>query len=455
MVAAMQFEVTDIYSLSSPLPLPVPLPIPRPIPLPIPRPRDLGGASPIPLPSLSHPSPIPLPSLSHPSPIPLPSLSHPSPIPLPSLSLHLSPCTSLPAPPPLPLLIRLLILPTYCPHLPLLLFVGPSPFQPWQQLQAFSASSEEAAAVRARMVVGEGGAGSGAQKQARVKKEESAMEVDGALEGEGGKLDGERKGLAGGGVGVGQEEGVDMDGGAGEEAAGGVADVPFTLPQYVLPTVQVYFDAAYIQALVGSCLSHSSAAAAEIRGISGLSKSYLDSLPLERRLLALLSRAKTHIFQFGRLMNLLPAGTQEQQVLALLQHKALLVQGCWVAPSSMRCPVGPTCVLRDLLLLLFTKHRVIRQEHVSHLKVATSINGIYFLPTLNDPEVDPFREVVIALLRAKGAGGVGLKRTEIVEATRIALKAQVPAATYQRVLKELCVTNGAAWVLKPGDGSTV
>ncbi|CAI5494301.1 unnamed protein product [Closterium sp. Naga37s-1] len=88
-------------------------------------------------------------------------------------------------------------------------------------------------------------------------------------------------------------------------------------------------------------------------------------------------------------------------------------------------------------------------------EVATSINGIYFLPTLNDPEVDPFREVVIALLRAKGAGGVGLKRTEIVEATRIALKAQVPAATYQRVLKELCVTNGAAWVLKPGDGSTV
>ncbi|CAI5486119.1 unnamed protein product [Closterium sp. Naga37s-1] len=559
--------------------------------------------------------------------------------------------------------------------------------EPWQQLQAFSASSEEAAAVRARMVVGGGAAGGGAQKQGAVKKEEGAMAVDGALEGEGGKPEGEREGVEGGGVGV-EEQGVDVD--------GAVADVPFTLPHV-----------AYIQALVGSCLSHSSAAAAEIRGISGLSKSYLDSLPLERRLLALLSRAKTHIFQFDRLMNLLPAGTQQQQVLALLQHKALLVQGCWVAPSSMRCPVGPTCVLRDLLLLLFTKHRVIRPEHVAHLKVpkellrelllsigiargpntgwefaeptdqafldshpaiakeqlrrwmaaepailrasralsltsmadvaaasaaaaaakaaaagggggrggggragpggglgapkaglagrgaglagrgaglagrgaglgrgsggpslqagavartagaaasavvaaaaegggggaaggtvgavgqslsaetrealpaalrkifaqhhvcslpflcqqlqraaeeqqraagaspqavaaavaaakaakapanelaaavsevATSINGIYFLPTLNDPAVDPFREVVIALLRAKGAGGVGLKRTEIVEATRIALKVQVPAATYQRVLKELCVTNGAAWVLKPGDGSTV
>ncbi|CAI5946963.1 unnamed protein product, partial [Closterium sp. NIES-65] len=500
--------------------------------------------------------------------------------------------------------------------------------QPWQQLQAFSASSEEAAAVRARMLVGGGGAGGeGGKKQGGVKKEEGAMEVDGAVKAEKGQPEGERERVEGGGAGVGPGEGVVMDG-EGEEAAGAVADVPFTLPQYVpfssqllrskqfppepfqtppyfppspthalfipspdpLPTTTppVRPTAAYVQALVGSCLSHSSAAAAEIRGISGLSKSYLDSLPLERRLLALLSRAKTHIFQFDRLMNLLPAGTQQQQVLALLQHKALLVQGCWVAPSSMRCPVGPTCVLRDLLLLLFTKHRVIRQEHVAHLKVpkellrelllsigiprgpntgwefaeptdqafldshpaiakeqlrrwmaaepailrasralslasmadvaaasaaaaaakaaaggggagrggggragpggglgapkaglagrgaglagrgaglagrgaglgrgsggpslqagavagtagaaacavATSINGIYFLPTLNDPEVDPFREVVIALLRAKGAGGVGLKRTEIVEATRIALKAQVPAATYQRV----------------------
>ncbi|CAI5980514.1 unnamed protein product [Closterium sp. NIES-64] len=393
--------------------------------------------------------------------------------------------------------------------------------QPWQQLQAFSASSEEAAAVRARMLVGGGGAGGeGGKKQGGVKKEEGAMEVDGAVKAEKGQPEGERERVEGGGAGVGPGEGVDMDG-EGEEAAGAVADVPFTLPQYVpfpslpfpslpfpsLPSCSVartrslspppcplaiataafilslhclapasytpprtpptsplppprclYFllappppppqrtplppsvwpssthsnrlssptpteasspfptstllpsflppcrslsryywapprhapSAAYIQALVGCCLSRSSAAAAEIRGISGLSKSYLnslslkcrvacwlapatsapltgqdarlpiplpsaddaaaasfphfhpwlpslppafslllpylDSLPLERRLLALLSRAKTHIFQFDRLMNLLPAGTQQQQVLALLQHKALLVQ---------------------------------------------------------------------------------------------------------------------------------
>ncbi|GJP51728.1 hypothetical protein CLOM_g10874 [Closterium sp. NIES-68] len=570
--------------------------------------------------------------------------------------------------------------------------------EPWQQLQAFSASSEEAEAVRGRMVVA-GGRRGGVKKEGEVKKEsgvklEDDMEMEGAMEkGEGGR---EGEGEASGGMGGERGEGMGVDGEAGE-AGGGVAEVPFTLSH-----------AAYIQSLVGACLSHSSAAAAEIRGISGLSKSYLDSLPLERRLLALLSRAKAHIFQFDRLMRLLPEGTQEQQVLALLQHKALLVQGCWVAPSSMRCPVGPTCVVRDLLLLLFTKHRVIQREHVAHLnvprellrelflsigtsrgpntgwefaeptdnaflqshpaiakeqlrrwmaaepailrasralslatmadvaaasaaaaaakaaaaagggggrgaggrggggmgapraglagrgsglagrgaglagrgaglagrgagpargsggpslqagavagsaaaagaaaaaaaaagggglvvsvglslsaetrkalpgalkkifnrhhvcslpflcqqlqleaeeqqraagaspqavatavaaakaakapmnelgaavsEVATSINGIYFLPTLNDPAVDPFREVVIALLRAKGAGGIGLKRTEIIEATRIALKTDVPVATYQRVLKELCVTNGATWVLKPGDGSTV
>ena len=57
----------------------------------------------------------------------------------------------------------------------------------------------------------------------------------------------------------------------------------------------------------------------------------------------------------------------------------------------------------------------------------------------------PLREVLIALLRAKAAMvaasaaagapgmGVGLKRGEIMEAAKIALKADVPVHVYQKV----------------------
>lgn len=43
------------------------------------------------------------------------------------------------------------------------------------------------------------------------------------------------------------------------------------------------------------------------------------------------------------------------------------------------------------------------------------------------------RNVVIALLRAKGSGS-GLRKIDIMEASKIALKTEVPQATYQKVL---------------------
>ncbi|CAK9209591.1 unnamed protein product [Sphagnum troendelagicum] len=84
-------------------------------------------------------------------------------------------------------------------------------------------------------------------------------------------------------------------------------------------------------------------------------------------------------------------------------------------------------------------------------KIASNIENVYFLSSLGNPSLDPFRNVVIALLRAKGPNA-GLRRSDIMEASKIALRSEVPGATYQKVLKELCYTRGGAWVLKPGDG---
>ncbi|KAJ7529635.1 hypothetical protein O6H91_15G059500 [Diphasiastrum complanatum] len=375
-----------------------------------------------------------------------------------------------------------------------------------------------------------------------------------------------------------------------------------------------------------------------------LSRSYLDTLPLEKRFHTVLSQGRVHVLQFERLMKLAPQNCIEQEVLDVLQKKALLVQGCWVAGSFLRYK-GTTCIIRDYLLLLFTKNRVVRREQLDELRVpkeilrelllsiavqraaaggwefieatdrsfvkrhqivakeqaqrwvqaepsirkaaldlqigkmgdgkigpshldsqvqansgmttgkmsvsaplaakghdsvlsraleggeysgrttmseqtraalpgalheifikhsvcslqfisqclremaitksqaassnpkdvaaavaaaqgasaplpeltaavnqvATSIDGVYFLSSLGNPTLDAFREVVIALLRAKG-GAAGLRRTDIIEASRIALKKEVPPSVYQKVMKELCYTKGATWVLKPGDG---
>uniref|UniRef100_A0A7I4FJY4 DNA-directed RNA polymerase III subunit RPC5 n=1 Tax=Physcomitrium patens TaxID=3218 RepID=A0A7I4FJY4_PHYPA len=83
-------------------------------------------------------------------------------------------------------------------------------------------------------------------------------------------------------------------------------------------------------------------------------------------------------------------------------------------------------------------------------RVATNIGGVYFLTTLNNPALDPFREVVIALLRKMGPDA-GLRKNDILLAFKSAGR-EAPSATYLKVMKELCYTRGAAWYLKPGDG---
>ncbi|KAG6549694.1 hypothetical protein Mapa_008674 [Marchantia paleacea] len=390
------------------------------------------------------------------------------------------------------------------------------------------------------------------------------------------------------------------------------------------------------------------------RGSAGFSRSFLNTLPLEKRFHLLLSKGRVHVLPFERLMKLAPDDCTEQEVLNVLQEKAVLVQGCWVAASSLRYS-KPVTIVRDYLLCLFTKNRVVQHSQLEELriskeilreillsfaiqrgvtaswefqestdrsfikrhqtvvkeqaqrwaevenhlretvmsleltssraagkttvdlsavrevavaktklhiggltkpfpapektkgvhfnlsgdgsgvskqipgetaghtslseatlaalpgallkifakhsvcrlqficqslrgmaivaadsskdsvaveeakaaaqaasapmpeleaavsKVASNIGGVYFLTSLGSKALDPFRNVVIALLRAKGPGS-GLRKTDIMEASKIALKTDVPQAVYQKVLKELCYTKGGAWVLKPGDG---
>ncbi|KAF5961299.1 hypothetical protein HYC85_002508 [Camellia sinensis] len=86
-------------------------------------------------------------------------------------------------------------------------------------------------------------------------------------------------------------------------------------------------------------------------------------------------------------------------------------------------------------------------------QVATNIHGVYVSKSSSDhPQYDPLRKVVIDLLIAEGPNAK-LKKASIVEAAKMQLNRDITPNEYQKVLTELCISQGSAWVLKRGDGN--
>ncbi|XP_057984173.1 uncharacterized protein LOC131168607 isoform X2 [Malania oleifera] len=85
--------------------------------------------------------------------------------------------------------------------------------------------------------------------------------------------------------------------------------------------------------------------------------------------------------------------------------------------------------------------------------VATNVHGVYvWKSSLEHAEYNLFRNVVVSLFLAKGPNAK-LKKADIMEAAKIELKRDITNNEYMKVLGELCVSRGAAWVLKSGDGN--
>ncbi|KAK7309282.1 hypothetical protein RJT34_05867 [Clitoria ternatea] len=82
-------------------------------------------------------------------------------------------------------------------------------------------------------------------------------------------------------------------------------------------------------------------------------------------------------------------------------------------------------------------------------EVAYDIHGYYVLKSSQD---DPFRDVVIDLLRGCGPDAK-LKKADILSAARMKLNREVTNNEYTKVMSDLCVSKGSVWVLKSGDGS--
>ncbi|XP_024932302.3 uncharacterized protein LOC107424857 isoform X2 [Ziziphus jujuba] len=80
-------------------------------------------------------------------------------------------------------------------------------------------------------------------------------------------------------------------------------------------------------------------------------------------------------------------------------------------------------------------------------QVAVNIHGVYVAKS----SLDHPQNIVIDLLRQNGPNAK-LKKAEVFDAARKALKREVSSSEYSKVMNEFCVFKGSLWTLKSGDG---
>lgn len=64
-----------------------------------------------------------------------------------------------------------------------------------------------------------------------------------------------------------------------------------------------------------------------------------------------------------------PPGCSEEELLAELVTSAVLVQGCWVCASHVRLEYRQIRAVRDYILLLFSRNRVVKHEQLRGLSL--------------------------------------------------------------------------------------
>ncbi|CAA0817293.1 SIN-like family protein [Striga hermonthica] len=86
-------------------------------------------------------------------------------------------------------------------------------------------------------------------------------------------------------------------------------------------------------------------------------------------------------------------------------------------------------------------------------QIAVNIHGICVPKSSPDcPQYDSFRKVVIDLFIAQGPNA-RLRKASITEAARMELKREPSTIEYDKVVKELCLSQGSGWTLKTGGGN--
>lgn len=73
------------------------------------------------------------------------------------------------------------------------------------------------------------------------------------------------------------------------------------------------------------------------------------------------------VLQFEGILKIVSCS--EEELLAVLGDFSVLVQGCWVSGSHVRPEYGSMRPVRDYILFLFSKNRVVKHEQLRGLTV--------------------------------------------------------------------------------------
>ncbi|KAM7478041.1 hypothetical protein LguiA_026254 [Lonicera macranthoides] len=85
-------------------------------------------------------------------------------------------------------------------------------------------------------------------------------------------------------------------------------------------------------------------------------------------------------------------------------------------------------------------------------QVAIEIHGVFvWKSSVDHPQYNDLRSIVIGLLKAER--NAKLKKAAVIEAAKMQLNREITNPEFQKVISELCTSQGSAWVLKSGDGN--
>lgn len=152
---------------------------------------------------------------------------------------------------------------------------------------------------------------------------------------------------------------------------------------------------------------------------SGLSKSQLAALPLDRRIRALFAKGQKSVMKYSRIRQFVTEDIEPERLIEVIQDSAHLVQGNWVAKSTLRCGGNVTWEnMRDSALFQFARERNVKPELVSDCLKRNSSKA--------DPTLAKMRREVLAEFSSARGYGSAADGFEFNETTDEQFLAEFP-----------------------------
>jgi len=106
-------------------------------------------------------------------------------------------------------------------------------------------------------------------------------------------------------------------------------------------------------------------------------------------------------------------------------------------------------ILRDLFLDQKEKNEQLAHATDDSFRAvlseeAVSLHGVYCLKSVEDSDIDPYRDIIISLFRAR----MSLRKSDVNAAVKRVMGEEIPTDIYIRVMKSLAVQRAGSWTFK-------